>query len=78
MSVGSVSGLVYYNAGVVDTTSAAILASMATIMAPLGARATHAVDCRTLRLALGYWYVPVMLLPGRPHFTAAQNLIVRF
>lgn len=79
---GAAAGSVYAANGAVDATSAAVLAAMAVGLAPLGARAAHAVDCNKLRRIMGYWLlfvaplVPLKsyLMPrARPSAVAAAS-----
>ncbi|KAG2482413.1 hypothetical protein HYH03_018648 [Edaphochlamys debaryana] len=54
-TTGAAAGSVYYASGAVDPTSAAIIAASALATTPLGARATKAFDCASLRRLMAYW-----------------------
>ncbi|GLC42682.1 hypothetical protein PLESTB_001126800 [Pleodorina starrii] len=66
-ATGSAAGYVYWSSGAVDLTSAGIISAAAIATVPLGARATHAVDCAALRRLLAYWLFAVApLVPLKP------------
>jgi len=46
IATGSTAGLVYLSSGLVDATSAALLAGGAVMTAPLGARWTSRLNCQ--------------------------------
>lgn len=55
IATGAAAGSVYWGASQVDLVSAAVVASSALLTAPMGARATHAFNCNTLRGFMAYW-----------------------
>lgn len=67
VATGSSAGYVYWSSGAVDPTSAAVVAASAVALTPLGARATHLVDCATLRRLMAYWlFLVAPLVPLKP------------
>ncbi|KXZ47658.1 hypothetical protein GPECTOR_33g540 [Gonium pectorale] len=73
-ATGSAAGAVYFAAGHVDLTSAALLAAAAVATTPLGARAAHRVDCAMLRRLMAYWLFAVApLVPLKPYIQKAYG-----
>lgn len=66
VATGATAGCVYLGSGLVDPTSAALIAAGAVVTAPLGARCASRLDCGALRRALGWWLVAVApLVPAK-------------
>ncbi|KAI8470128.1 MAG: sulfite exporter TauE/SafE-domain-containing protein [Monoraphidium minutum] len=76
VATGSTAGAVYLGSGLVDATSALLLAGGAVLTARLGARYTARLDCEALRRALGWWLIGVApLVPLKALYlaTAAEE-----
>ncbi|GBF95652.1 4-toluene sulfonate uptake permease [Raphidocelis subcapitata] len=66
VATGSTAGAVYLGSGLVDATSALLIAGGAVLTAPLGARYTARLNCQALRRLLGWWLIGVApLVPAK-------------
>lgn len=73
VATGATAGFVMASSGLVDVTSALVIASGAVITAPIGARMTSRLNCEALRKALGWWLIGVAPLVPLKAFLFASK-----